>query len=75
MQKIEERILDSIRKVFHLVATCTKALREVFQNCDDEFADRFFIRIDKDALYFLNDGHRLTVEYNKDDKPSVAQLG
>ena len=69
-ENIEERILDSIRKgISSGEPHALRPLREVFQNCDDELADRFFIRIDKDALYFLNDGHRLTVEYNKDDKP------
>ncbi|MDB2671764.1 hypothetical protein N9Y75_02835, partial [Candidatus Poseidoniales archaeon] len=69
-ENIEERILDSIRKgISSGEPHALRPLREVFQNCDDELADRFFIRIDKDALYFLNDGHRLTIEFNKEDKP------
>ena len=46
-----------------------RPLREVFQNSDDELSDRFYIRIDEDALYFLNDGNRLTVVFTKDKQP------
>ena len=71
-ENIEEQILDSIRKGMssgeHIAI---RPLREVFQNSDDESADRFFIRIDEDALYFMNDGNRLTVVFTKDNNQKV----
>ena len=69
-ENIEEKILESIRKGMSSGEDISiRPLREVFQNCDDEAADRFYIRIDKDALYFLNDGNRLTVEFNRNLEP------
>ena len=69
-ENIEEKILDSIRKGMSSGEDISiRPLREVFQNCDDEAADRFYIRIEEDALYFLNDGNRLTVEFNQNREP------
>tara|TARA_B100002051_G_scaffold186756_1_gene176826 strand:- start:6076 stop:11232 length:5157 start_codon:yes stop_codon:yes gene_type:complete len=69
-ENIEEKILDSIRKGMSSGEDISiRPLREVFQNCDDEAADRFYIRIEDDALYFLNDGNRLTVEFNQNREP------
>ena len=69
-ENIEERILDSIRKgISSGENRALRPLREVFQNCDDELADRFYIMMDDDAMYFLNDGHRLSVEMNAGGKP------
>lgn len=68
-ENIEERILDSIRKgISSGENRALRPLREVFQNCDDELADRFYIMMDDDAMYFLNDGHRLSVEINAGGK-------
>jgi len=69
-ENIEEKILDSIRKGMSSGEDISiRPLREVFQNCDDESADRFYIRIDDDALYYVNDGNRLTVEFNQESEP------
>ena len=65
-ENIEETILTSIREgISSGEHRGLRPLREVFQNCDDELSDRFYIQIAEDALYFLNDGHRLTVEFNQ----------
>jgi len=67
-ESIENKILESIRKGMSAGEHISiRPLREVFQNTDDEISDRFYIRIDKDALYFMNDGNRLTIEFNKDN--------
>ena len=61
-ENIEERILDSIRKgISSGEPHALRPLREVFQNCDDELADRFFIRIYEYAFYCLNDLQQYTI--------------
>jgi len=66
-QSIEDQIITSIRKGMEAgEPSSIRPLREVFQNSDDEHSDRIYIRIDTDAVYFMNDGNRLTVEHHQD---------
>ena len=55
-QSIEDQIITSIRKGMEAgEPSSIRPLREVFQNSDDEHSDRIYIRIDTDAVYFMND--------------------